>query len=214
MPYLNDDDLASLHKTIDNAEKELNETKKELDEVNSELETMNSSAEEHEEDLKELKKSRIIQNVLLSLLAGIAFAFAYYFYNNGGSNIDVKEIKELEATRVIDSINSLANNTNTLNTDNDYVSVDESINSIKNNISGEKIYSVQIGAFAKNSHTLLSESLAGISSNQEFFKYSIGLFETLSEAQDFRRELVKIGFDDAFVASYIDGVRKEIENPN
>jgi len=117
MPYLNDDDLASLHKTIDNAEKELNETKKELDEVNSELETMNSSAEEHEEDLKELKKSRIIQNVLLSLLAGIAFAFAYYFYNNGGSNIDVKEIKELEATRVIDSINSLANNTNTLNTD-------------------------------------------------------------------------------------------------
>ena len=101
-----------------------------------------------------------------------------------------------------------------LNTNNEANSVDDSINTIKNNINGEKIYSVQIGAFSENSYTLLSETLAGISSNGELFKYSIGLFKTLSEAQDFRKELVKIGFEDAFVASYVNGVRKGIENPN
>jgi len=214
MPYLNDDDLNSLHQTVDKAEKELSEAKQELKEVNNELETANATIEDHDEDLKELKKERIIQNVLLSVLAGVALAFAYYFYNNGSSNINIEEIKSLEATRVLDSINSLNNANTDLALNDNTISMDDSIDTVKNNINGEKIYSVQIGAFSENSYTLLSETLAGISSNGDLFKYSIGLFKTLSEAQDFRKELVKIGFEDAFVASYINGVRKEIEDPS
>ncbi len=214
MPYLNDDELASLHQTIDSAEKNLKEATQELESVNEELEEANATIENHDDDVKGINKSRTIQNIILSLLAGIALALAYYFYSIGGSsnsNIDINEIKQLEATRVLDSINSLRANTSYAE---NTISIGESIKSVKGNISGKKIYSVQIGAFSENRYTLLSETLAGISSNGDMFKYSIGLFETLKEAQDFRKELVKIGFPDAFVASYIDGVRKRIEDPN
>ena len=46
-----------------------------------------------------------------------------------------------------------------------------------------------------------------------FYSYSLGNFETLKEAQNFRKQLVDIGFDDAFVASYKEGKRIQIEDP-
>lgn len=45
-----------------------------------------------------------------------------------------------------------------------------------------------------------------------FYAYSVGNFETLEEAQKFRQELVAMGFNDAFVASYRDGKRIAIED--
>ena len=61
---------------------------------------------------------------------------------------------------------------------------------------------------------MISENtLVGIASkNDELFKYSIGLFEALSEAKKMKTELVKIGFQDAFVASYINGERQKIHH--
>ena len=210
MPFLNDEELASLNKLVFDTKDELTNSKKELKHTQYLL-------EEQEEELKSSLKSKKKQNIILSILAGLCLALACYFYNSGSSNvsnININEIKKIEANRLLDSIqNSNAlNNTNT--TDNNIVSSDTSIETLKNNINGEKIYSVQIGAFSDSQYTLLSETLAGISSNGDMFKYSIGLFKTLQEAQDFRKELVKIGFKDAFVASYIDGIRKEIEQPN
>jgi hypothetical protein len=41
-------------------------------------------------------------------------------------------------------------------------------------------------------------------------KYSIGLYETLEEANALRRGLVKLGFSDAFVASYKGTTRLKI----
>lgn len=205
MPFLNDDELTSLHKTVDDANKELELATAELTKVKKTL-------ADNETDVKASKKNTTIQNVVLSVIAGIALAFAYYFYSNGGSasKLDINKIKQLEATRVLDSIDDL----NDQFADNDGGSIEDSTEAIKKSIKGKKIYSVQIGAFTKNRYTLLSETIAGISSDKRLFKYSLGLFETLREAQKFRKELVKVGFRDAFVASYIDGVRQEIEHPN
>jgi hypothetical protein len=50
--------------------------------------------------------------------------------------------------------------------------------------------------------------------NNPFYAYSLGNFETLEEARRFREELVNMGFTDAFVASYQDGKRIAIEDPN
>ncbi len=205
MPYLNEDDLVALHKQIDDAEDKLAET-------NEELETTTETLNKQKEDSVKNKKNTLIQNIVLSVITGIALALAFYFYSNGSSSININEIKQNEASRVIDSMNNahldeLANNSNNN-------SIEETTAAIKSNLEGQKIYSVQIGAFTKNRYTLLSETIAGISSNEELFKYSIGLFETLREAQNFRKELIKVGFRDAFVASYIDGVRQEIEHPN
>lgn len=205
------------------AKKLLNESNIELDKVKEELSVahlkLNNTEEavdtavivnNDDEALKRIKKSKTTQNIILSILTGIALAFAYYFYNNGSNTtLDINKIKQLEATRVIDSIGAL--NSNVTSTSNAF---DKNIQALKNTIKNEKIYSVQIGAFSDNEYTLLSETLAGTASNLEMFKYSIGLFKTLQEAQDFRRELLKIGFKDAFVASYIDGIRQEIEHPN
>lgn len=208
MPYLNDEELASLHKTIDDAKDETAEANRELEEIIDDL-------EKKEEDLKKFQKSRTIQNVFLSLLVGGALALAYFFYSTGGnSDIDSVKIEKLEAKRILDSIKEADETLALNNTGIDSLSVDSSVESIKNNVTGETVYSVQIGAFTKNRYTLLSETLAGISFTGDLFKYSIGLFKTLQEAQDFRKELIKIGFDDAFVASYIDGIRQEIEDPN
>ncbi|PHO01812.1 sporulation protein, partial [Rhodobacteraceae bacterium 4F10] len=43
-------------------------------------------------------------------------------------------------------------------------------------------------------------------------KYSLGLYTTLDEAKGLQKELIKIGFNDAFVASYINGKRQKIHN--
>ena len=209
MPYLNDEELASLHKVIDDAKDEVVEAKKELEETTGNL-------DQKEADLNDTLASKKKQNIILSVLTGIALALAFFFYsNNSGnsSNLDINEIKKQEATRLLDSIHN-SNNSDTTAYNDNTASIENSINAVNQSISGEKIYSVQVGAFTKNRYTLLSETLAGISSSGDLFKYSIGLFKTLREAQNFRRELVKLGFKDAFVASYVDGIRQEIEHPN
>ena len=207
MPYLSEEDLTSLHGKIDEAQKELEETNTSLEETQENLKTK-------DESLQKVKKNAKIQNIILSILAGIALALAFFFYNKKGSSssIDITEIQKLEAERVIDSIQNSPSFT-AINSTSDSNST--SVEDIKNTLTGKKVFSVQIGAFSDRNYALLSESIAGIGTNNgDLFKYSVGLFDNLQEAQDFRRELVKIGFRDAFVASYIDGVRQEIEHPN
>ena len=79
----------------------------------------------------------------------------------------------------------------------------------------DKIYSVQIKSFVENNVTLASEALTNtlFVKTNPFYAYSLGNFETLDEARDFREQLVQMGFNDAFVASYQDGKRVQIEDP-
>ncbi|MDY0779460.1 hypothetical protein [Tenacibaculum sp. IB213877] len=206
MPFLDEQELAALRQEIHDA----NERNEELEnEMNEKIEKL--------EDAKYAARNR---NIVLSVLLGVAGALAYYFYSNKTvNNVNIAEIKKAEAERVIDSIGELqlANNNNN---DDDYeegdeeFSVEEGAAAISNQMDGETIYSVQIGVFTKKKHPLLSETFTGTVSKGNLFKYSVGLFKTLPEAQKFRKELVDIGFDDAFVASYINGVRQQIHQPN
>ncbi len=77
------------------------------------------------------------------------------------------------------------------------------------------IYTVQVKSFVDNNVTLASEALTNtlFVKTNPFYSYSLGNFETLLEAQSFRKQLVDLGFDDAFVASYKEGKRIKIENP-
>ncbi len=213
MPYIEENDLVGLHNQIDTAKKEANKASKELEDLEYDY-------DEQTEELQKVKKTSKVSNIILSLLTGIALALAFYFYSSKGSfGIDIDEIKRVEALRVMDSIADaggvLAYNAEGGETEDDSnaIATDQAISNIKQSIRDEKVYSVQIGAFYESRYPSLSESLAGISSNGDMFKYSIGLFTTLSEAQKFRRELVQVGFDDAFVASYVNGRRRAIENP-
>ncbi len=204
MPFLNDQEYEDLQEQI-----------KSLNSKNEDLETELSDKEEELGDVKSTARNR---NILLSFLSGVSIAAAVYFFQNqSGSNVDVSEIKRAEATRVLDSIADLtADNDFNDDSDNDNgdgTGLESGISKIKQNIANEVVYSVQIGAFTNKKYPLLSKTIAGTLSNEEYLRYSIGLFSTLKEAQNFRRQLLRLGFDDAFVASYINGERQEIHKP-
>lgn len=205
MPFLDEQELLSL-------QEEIHKANVEKEEAETELETI-------EKELRKTKRSSRKINVLFGILSGVALALVAYFLINKGnanisggnsaSSIDIAKIKKEEAIRVIDSLQNLNEDTaEQLN------SLEDDINSVKAGINNETIYSVQVGVFSKNKYALLSETLAGTTSQGEIFKYSVGLFKTLKEAQEFRKQIVKIGFEDAFVASYINGKRQKIHKPN
>ena len=204
MPFLNDQEYEDLQEQI-----------KSINSKNEDLETELSDKEEELGDVKSTARNR---NILLSFLSGVSIAAAVYFFQNqSGNNVDVSEIKRAEATRVLDSIADLtADNDFNDDSDNDNgdgTGLESGISKIKQNIENEVVYSVQIGAFTNKKYPLLSKTIAGTLSNEEYLRYSIGLFSTLKEAQNFRRQLLRLGFDDAFVASYINGERQEIHKP-
>ncbi|CAL2064236.1 hypothetical protein [Tenacibaculum sp. 190524A05c] len=208
MPFLNDQEYEDLQQEIKN--------------LNSKNEDLTSELSEKEEEIGDVKSTARNRNILLSFLSGVSIAAAVYFFQNQSpSSVNIDEIKRAEATRVLDSIGDITANSDYSDSESDdydssedgSTGLESGISKIKNNIKNEVVYSVQIGAFSEKRYPLLSKTIAGTLSNEEYLRYSIGLFSTLKEAQNFRRQLLKIGFGDAFVASYVNGKRKEIHKP-
>lgn len=201
MPFLDEQELASLQQEIHDANVKRDELEGELDQQKKELSGIKSKARG--------------TNIFFALLSGIAFALATFLYLNksslGGSDnsFDATAFKQEEKARLLDSIaNAQEDEIQDIST------IEEDMDSFSNSTNNQTLYSVQIGVFSKKKFPLLSETIAGTTSQGNVFKYSLGLFKTLKEAQDFRRELLKVGFRDAFVASYINGERQKIHKPN
>ncbi|CAM1361909.1 conserved hypothetical protein [Tenacibaculum sediminilitoris] len=206
MPFIEEDKFKLMQEDLDNAKLKREEAENELSST--------------QEEFVAFKKSSRILPIFLGLFLGLSLGAAYYFYTNGGgaiTNIDVTAVKKKEANRVIDSISraktKAARNDNDSNNASN-LNVDTASDEIAENITGETIYSVQIGVLSKNNYPLLSSEVipSTVTTNDGYFKYSLGLFTTLQEAKDLKKELVKIGFSDAFVASYINGKRQKIHN--
>ena len=170
-----------------------------------------------------VKKNSKTLPIVLGLLLGLALGAAYYFYANGGAgalnNVDVEAVKKEEAHRVLDSISraqarAARNNTNT-NSSSSAIDVDSAADDVAMAYNGQTVYSVQIGVLSEKQYPLLSKEIIPstvTAADNGYFKLSLGLFKTLEEAKELKRELVKIGFNDAFVASYLDGERQKIHN--
>src|SRR5690606_8286434 len=107
----------------------------------------------------------------------------------------------------IDSLDVIKSRIDNLKEQNEELSLVKEFYLAKKFLEKDKIYSVQIKSFVDNNMTLVSESLNNtiFVKTNPFYSYSLGNFETLEEAQSFRFQLVKMGFEDAFVASYRDG---------
>jgi hypothetical protein len=200
MPFIEESDLLELHKDIDKAQI-INERL--LDQIKYKN--------------KEIKKSKMQRNVFASitvffLLGGLGLTTYYAGVTRSGAfnksnNLVVTSIDSLEAVRT-----RLEN----LKKQNEELSLVKEFYLAKNFLEKEKIYSVQVKSFVDNNLTLASEALTNtlFVKTNPFYSYSLGNFETLQEAQSFRRQLVQLGFEDAFVASYKDGKRIQIEDPN
>ncbi|MEN8799167.1 MAG: SPOR domain-containing protein [Flavobacteriaceae bacterium] len=197
MPFIEESDLLELHKDIDKAQI-INERL--LDQIKYKN--------------KELRRSKIQRNVL----AGITTLFVISMLVFTSFTAGLSSSKEFDDTNLlvsIDSLDAIKSRIGNLEQQNDELSLVKEFYLAKKFLEKEKIYSVQVKSFVDNNLTLASEALTNtlFVKTNPFYSYSLGNFETLEEAQSFRYQLVKMGFDDAFVASYQDGKRIKIEDP-
>lgn len=147
------------------------------------------------------------------MIGGLAFtSFTAGLSSSGGFNR--KASNDLVLTS-IDSVDAIRTRLENLKVQNEELSLVKEFYLAKEFLQKEKIYSVQVKSFVDNNVTLASEALTNtlFVKTNPFYSYSLGNFETLQEAQSFRKQLVNIGFEDAFVASYKDGKRVQIEDP-
>lgn len=211
MPFIEEEKFKLIQEDLDNSKLKREEAENELTQTQEEFNSFK-------------KKSKIIP-IVLGLLLGASLGAAYYFYNNsnGGGSFsstdEIATIKKNEGIRVLDSVKraqarakrkAKSDAKSGISTK----SLEKAASETSKNISGETIYSVQIGVFSKKKHPLLSSKTipSTVTSSDGYFKYSLGLFSTLKEARNLKNELIKVGFKDAFVASYVDGKRQKIHN--
>lgn len=197
MPFIEESDLLELHKDIDKAQI-INERL--LDQIKFKN--------------KELKRSKVQRNIL----AGVTTLFligtlAITSFTAGLSRSNTYDNQNLLVS--IDSLDAVKSRIDNLQQKNEELSLVKEFYLAKMFLEKEKIYSVQVKSFVDNNLTLSSESLTNTMfvKTNPFYSYSLGNFETLKEARSFRYQLVKMGFEDAFVASYQDGKRLKIEDP-
>jgi hypothetical protein len=197
MPFIEESDLLELHKDIDKAQI-INERL--LDQIKFKN--------------KELKSSKIQRNVLAGVTALFLIGtLAITSFTAGLSRSNTYDNQNLLVS--IDSLDAVKTRIDNLQQKNEELSLVKEFYLAKMFLEKEKIYSVQVKSFVDNNLTLASESLTNTMfvKTNPFYSYSLGNFETLEEARSFRYQLVKMGFEDAFVASYQDGKRIKIEDP-
>ncbi|MCK5443747.1 MAG: SPOR domain-containing protein [Maribacter sp.] len=198
MPFIEESDLLELHKDIDKAQI-INERL--LDQIKIKN--------------RELKKSKIQRNFLAGITGLFLIgALAITSFTAGLSSSNEFENRN-NLLVSIDSLEAHKARIDNLRQQNEELSLVKEFYLAKNFLEKEKIYSVQIKSFVDNNVTLASEALTNtlFVKTNPFYSYSLGNFETLQEAQLFRKQLVELGFDDAFVASYKEGKRLQIEDP-
>lgn len=197
MPFIEESDLLELHKDIDKAQI-INERL--LDQIKFKN--------------KELKRSKVQRNILAGVTTLFLIgALAVTSFTAGLSRSNTYDNQNLLVS--IDSLDAVKTRIDNLQQKNDELSLVKEFYLAKMFLEKEKIYSVQVKSFVDNNITLAPESLTNTMfvKTNPFYSYSLGNFETLEEARSFRYQLVKMGFEDAFVASYQDGKRLKIEDP-
>ncbi len=198
MPFIEESDLLDLHKDIDKAQI-INERL--LDQIKYKN--------------KDLRKLKLQRNILMGFVGLFVIGtLAITSFTAGWSSKQSFE-NQSNVLVSIDSLDVIKARINNLKSQNEELSLVKEFYLAKEFLNKEKIYSVQVQSFVDNNVTLASEALTNtlFVKTNPFYAYSLGNFETLQEAQSFRRQLVDMGFKDAFVASYQDGKRIKIEDP-
>ncbi|SFR45632.1 hypothetical protein SAMN04490243_1722 [Robiginitalea myxolifaciens] len=199
MPFIEENDLLELHKDIDKAQI-INERL--LDQIKFKN--------------RELKRARLQRNIF-GVITAIFFIGSLALGSFAFGLSSSPQTSDMDYVNVSwDSLDVIKRRMDNLRQQNEELSLVREFYLAKNFLEKEKIYSVQVKAFVDKNLNLASESLSNtlFVKTNPFYSYSLGNFETLEEAQKFRTELVSMGFKDAFVASYKEGKRIAIEDPN
>ncbi|CAZ98160.1 SPOR domain-containing protein [Zobellia galactanivorans] len=198
MPFIEESDLLELHKDIDKAQI-INERL--LDQIKFKN--------------KEIRNKRWQRNIFAGITGLFLIGGLIVFSFSAGRSVSNNYESPSNLLVSIDSLDAIKSRIDNLKQQNEELSLVREFYLAKEFLEKEKIYSVQVKSFVDNNMTLASEALTNTMfvKTNPFYSYSLGNFETLQEAQKFREQLVELGFQDAFVASYKDGKRIRIESP-
>lgn len=202
MKVISDEDLLSLHYQIEKAEVKQKKLEEQLDRSSDQLR-------------KSKRSTRVLGISTVALLLFSVFLLTNSFYK-APKNKDIAG--QIELASIQSELNSLKNELIQLEEEKVDMEVIKDLYLYRDLIDKDTVYSVQINSFNDNSRVkALSEKFINgrVYSDSSFFKLSLGIFETLEEAQEFRKTLMKSGFSKRiFVISYKDGKRVRIENPS
>ncbi|MHA7058641.1 SPOR domain-containing protein [Aquimarina sp. M1] len=202
MPYISDDELLNFQVQIDEAKEEKRATNY----------AHNKALSDEQENTRKFK----IATIILGIIALLGIAGTVYFMKFSTSDGMIAKSEANKESMMLK--NKIAELEETIKN----LSMDQEINASGNDMDEEQekaslkdqlVYAVQIGAFEKKDLSLYSEKFVNFKEIKagSFNKYALGNFASLSEAKKFRRELVRLGFRGAFIASYQNGERIKIE---
>ncbi len=203
MPYISDDELLDFQVQIDEAKEEKR--------------VINFAHTKALRDEQENSRKFKIATIILGIIALLGVAGTVYFMNFGNSDgmiakSESKAESDLLKNKIAeleDTIKNLSMDQEINNSSDDDLNMEEE----KASLQDQLIYAVQIGAFEKRDLSLYSDKFVNFREIKagNFNKYALGNFASLPEAKKFRRELVRLGFRGAFIASYQNGERVKIE---
>ncbi len=199
MKSIKDEDLLYLHYQIEKAEVR----QKKLEDL----------LEEKSEELKKRKKS----NRLFRLVSLVFFLVTVFLVTNAFNlkkSTSDRANEKSELSMVKEKLASTQKGLQDLQKKKVDLEKIKDLYLYRSLINKDTIYSVQLKAFSSKNVPAISEKFTNalIYSDTSLYKMSLGIFETLAEAQDFRKALIGSGFDKRiFVISYKDGKRLKIE---
>ncbi len=205
MKVIKDEDLLSLHYQIEKSEIEQTKLQNLLKEKSGKLRSSK-------------KSNRLLGSLLLLFLLLTIFLIANAFYfnkktsreNNAAVKKGSPELLEEELATVKEELESLKKEKQDIKEIKDLYLYRSLINQ-------DTVYSVQLKTFGEGYVPSISEKYTNALTYRDtsYYKISLGIFETLPEAQEFRRTLISSGFSKRiFVISYKNGKRLRIEDYN
>ncbi|MDH7447845.1 SPOR domain-containing protein [Aquimarina sp. 2201CG14-23] len=200
MPYISDDELLDFQVQIDDAKEEKR--------VSNYAHT--KALKDEKENTQKFKTATIILGIIA--LLGVAGTVYFMYFDTADNSIATKKYKE-ESNTLQNKIAELEETIKNLSMDQEINANADDTSENKASLNNELIYAVQIGAFEQKDLSLYSDKFVNFREIKagSFNKYALGNFASLSEAKKFRRELVRLGFRGAFIASYQNGERLKIE---
>jgi len=204
MPIIEEEDLKNLHKEIEFQKNIINDLNEDIEEISS----TNGELEKHR-----LLLGIISGVLLLLLLLGLGTYFLSPNIFISKSSLE-KQGYKIMTTGEFQQIQEILNSKEiTPSATDEFSDQDIAKNEDQESIKGTLVYAVQIKALETRGIELYSNNLIQFAEiyKDDFYKYALGAFETLEEAQGFRKEIVRLGFKDAFIASYKNGKRLRIE---
>lgn len=203
MPDVNPEDLLFLHHQIEKSQ--------------TEQQRLESVLSEKSNALRKNRATKTILKILSSFLALVVLLLLIYvlFVHKNASQTVTYESNQYPDFQ--SEIDALKTELHTLKEEQSKTNELKELYLFRRLIESDTVYSVQIQTFTDDKVAMVSEKFmnALMYSDTSYYKFSLGIFETLKEAQDFRKLLLESGVMDKhiFVISYKNGKRLKIEDP-